>query len=46
MKTELEKIEEAIDYFKAKIKEQGHITNARDEEQLERLLQLREALTK
>ena len=46
MKTELEKIEEAIKHFKTKIEQQGHITNARDEEQLQRLLELREALSK
>jgi hypothetical protein len=45
MKTELEKILEAIDYFKTKIEQQGYIINARDEEQLQRLLELREALT-
>jgi hypothetical protein len=45
MKTELEKIKEAMKYFKH-LEEEERIRNARDEEQLERLLQLREALTK
>lgn len=36
-KDELEKVFDAIKFFEKKIKSQGMITNARDEEQLKRL---------
>lgn len=38
--TEMKKLEDAIKIFQDKIKAQGRITNARDEEHLERLLKL------
>lgn len=38
-----DKLEEAIKFFEDKIKEQGLITNARDEEHLARLKELRKS---
>lgn len=46
MKTETEKIKEAISIFEEKIQRQGMITNARDEEHLQRLKELLKQLTK
>ena len=37
---ELKKLEDAIKFFKKKIEKQGRITNARDEEHLERLMKV------
>ena len=41
--TEKDKLDEAIKHFEDKIKKQGRITNARDEEQLSRLKELRKS---
>ena len=37
---ELKKLEDAIKFFKKKIEKQGRVTNARDEEHLERLMKV------
>ena len=39
-----EELEEAIKMFKEKIKKQGIVTNARDEEHLERLIKVYEQM--
>jgi len=44
--TEKDKLDEAIKHFEDKIKKQGRITNARDEEQLSRLKELRKSFAK
>jgi len=43
-RTEKEELDEAIKHFEDKIEKQGRITNARDEEQLLRLKELRKSL--
>lgn len=44
--TEKDKLDEAIKHFEDKIKKQGRITNARDEEHLSRLKELRKSFAK
>ena len=44
--TEKDKLDEAIRHFEDKIKKQGRITNARDEEQLSKLKELRKSFAK
>ena len=43
---EKDKLDEAIKHFEDKIKKQGRITNARDEEQLSKLKELRKSFAK
>ena len=44
MMNDLNKLNEAIQFFEEKIKSQGMITDARDEDHLKRLKELREEL--
>ena len=46
MKNEINELDAAIKFFKEKIAEQGRITNARDEEHLQRLIEIKKQIKK